>query len=1218
MLEAKAAKLKSSFERSKAKAKALEHRYLQAKQTSIPSLQQQQQMAAAAAAAPPAVSTASSFMPSLNGLASSSSAPSSPYLLSPAALSSLVTLRSESEDALLQQDEEEEAFTSIVTEYEERMPEIVDGIRQLNRERLSAFKLAMSAWCQGRRQWLDGMMSNLELLEGGVLAMDVDRDMRQMTEGAAEFRLSHLATQQKDHQHQPNGTAGAPALRLATEKPSALSPSQKPALTITTTSPKPSAAVAGAPAAAAAATGSSSSSSPTHRRTDSLGPSTDAPSPTSAPHGPQPARRVDGRIRSLSSASSSSQPNSPVLQPAPPSPQPAISSMQTRVRAPSLLSLANFRSGSSPRLNFGSTASHSPSSVSSSPRPGSSPAPHVSPHSLSATFLQQLRKQHSAEDARDQQRAERARRETEQWRTVAQQSVSELTPSYPLQLWGDAGFELASQQGTSNKRAMKELTIELEQWAQTMEAKRKRLDQGLLMLPRSLSLSPGQARAWDSCRQRVSAQCRAYSDFLSAVYRAITELKLEKGELKAAVRRYGEHKLKLERELQQAAETVSRALAKRQRASLALAAMEAQQRGLDSAQPLPQKALELNAQQVERAIRDFKEADHEWLISERDRQAEQRKHDGCVARMLLALERRDQQTGLTMKRLLLSLAAAYDLHVIASARKADEALLQAVKAVDVNRELLDFIAASHDGSTPQAARPQPGEPADLSRHLRHLGQQTWATADGLLLRAIDSLRVQAELMQQLADTEEADARSLQKAVLPVKSCTNASLQLALTALDVWLERQAEEEEAHARLLRDSVQSLNNQRASLKTQQKALERRVQDMEKTWRRALDERDRAALDERRSEEQALQAKQKLDKAQREAEGGPAASSLSSSAASAGGRLFPFYGHSVDSLRHRQQAADADLSRARAFTAGKDKALQEETARRDRELAALLLEVQRMEQARWQAVVAHYSQYLDRHRQLVERVQQHVSAFRVSVRRVDLHADLLDFLAKNNSGVAPPLVVLEAELKRKEEAEREEREKEEDKKRREMEEERSRTGRSRRSRAGPPSPSQKGAAPAGSSRPQQPAMAEVEEGHDEHSRSGTQATRSPPSELAAAPRPLPSAAADGAIPVAAAPAPSSAAPAAAAPAAAAAAPPFPPPRPPRPTITHRIISPKSAAALAEAQSISNSSDQTAGSAEQTNSSGSAAAVTVSAPVVSPPLASTASLPPLQLLSSR
>ena len=626
------------------------------------------------------------------------------------------------------------------------------------------------------------------------------------------------------------------------------------------------------------------------------------------------------------------------------------------------------------------------------------------------------------------------------WKQLTLHSLNELTPSYALNLWGEAGFDVACQQCTANKRTLKEMTMELEAWCTVMEAKKKRWEGIVLLLPKLQAVGSGQARVWDVLKGRVSLHARAYADYLSTVYRCTTELKLEKGELKAAVQRYTVHRLRLDKELVAAADVVSRATVKRSKAAAALQAVEQQQKALES-QPMNQKQLEATAAAVEKAIRDVKEAEHEWSVAERDRVSMQRKHDGCLARMLLLMERKDTNTGLSIKRALNVLADMYQLQYTHALRRGDEELAAAVRAVDINRDLTELVQSSYDAFTPATAKIKLGEKADLSRHLRLLGNNAFGFVDAHVLRSLDALRLLMDFIAQLADTEEADSRALKKCITPVRSCTNTSVQLALTSFDVWLERLVEVEDDEARRLRDITTVLSRLKSSMKTTEKAKEKQYTDLERQWKRVQDERERAMAEEKKADEAFQTAKARVDKALAEQ------SAAGSNQSSRSGVFSSLYGTSVDSLRHKQQAAEAELHKAQAHTGQRTKAMQDERDKHDAELAGILTELQLLEAGKWTQLAAFYATLLQQHKQHLDKSVTHCQTFRQQVRQMDVHNDLMDFLARHNSRTAPPLVVIEGELKRKADAERESAEREEERLRKEREVERSATMRTKRS---------------------------------------------------------------------------------------------------------------------------------------------------------------------------
>ena len=1080
VLEARAAKLKAAFERSKAKAKTLEQKFAQTKSSLVSTITASSTAAHTSASSSTANGTFSS--PTLG----------SASLLPLASLNSLISMRSEAEEASLETDEEEETFAATVKQYEERMPEIVDAIKTLNKERLDTYKHTMRKWCQGRRDWLQGMLDNLSEVEAVVEGMDVERDMRRLTEGAADFnRLMQIAggnatattvtvagpatsspgastlekakekvvttpsTQQlsngstkreADHDTSRSQSLVGEGIMIEDRNPLSrpmtpthadgeaasnsgnVSPQPKPSLTITTTSPpnekareesKTSTAAAPQPAAAV----STPSLLSARKKGSFLLSKIEVPSPTSAPN-------VQNRPRAYSAASVS-QPSSPAAN---------VNATQQPPTHHSTFStgssiFASLRSGSSPRLHA-LTASGSLTSLHST---GHSPLPG-SP-SLATTFLTQIQKQHALDTLHDQQRSIRRQNETNQWKQLTLHSLNELTPSYPLNLWGETGFDVACQQCTANKRTVKEMTMELEAWCVVMEAKKKRWEGIVLLLPRLTAVGSGQARVWDVMKGQVSLQAKAYADYLSTVYRCITELKLEKGELKAAVKRYQDHKLRLDKELVAAADVVSRATVKRSKAAAALQAVEQQQRALEQ-QPMNQKQLEATAAAVEKAIRDVKEADHEWSVSERDRVSMQRKHDGCLAGMLLLMERKDTNTGLSIKRALNVLADMYQLQYVGALRRGDDELAAAVRAVDINRDLTELVQSSYDAFTPATAKIKLGEKADLSRHLRLLGNNGFSFVDAHILRSLDALRLLMDLLAQLADTEEADSKALKKCITPVRSCTNTSVQLALTSFDVWLERLVEIEEGEAKQLRDVSSLLSRLKTNMKATEKAKEKQYTDLERNWKRVQEERDRALQEERKADDAFQTAKARVDKAQAEQ-----SAAATNPTGARQGVFSSLYSSSVDSLRYKQQSAEVELHKAKMHTAQRTKAMEDERARHDKETAGILSELQQLEQGKWTQLQSFYTSMLQLHKQHLDRAVTHCQTFRQQVRNMDVHLDLMDFLARHNSRTAPPLVVIEGELKRKADAERDEKEKEEERVRKEREVERSQTMRTKRS---------------------------------------------------------------------------------------------------------------------------------------------------------------------------
>ena len=115
------------------------------------------------------------------------------YLLSQSPLISqndiprVISACNESEDAALTEDEANAMWQASVEDYEERMPQIIEGIRSINEERIGSVKNSLSRWLAARQSALEQSLANVNAVMSQVFDMDPAKDIQSFSGGIADF-----------------------------------------------------------------------------------------------------------------------------------------------------------------------------------------------------------------------------------------------------------------------------------------------------------------------------------------------------------------------------------------------------------------------------------------------------------------------------------------------------------------------------------------------------------------------------------------------------------------------------------------------------------------------------------------------------------------------------------------------------------------------------------------------------------------------------------------------------------------------------------------------------------------------------------------------------------------------------------------------------------------------------------------------------------------------
>lgn len=167
-----------------------------------------------------------------------------------------------------------------------------------------------------------------------------------------------------------------------------------------------------------------------------------------------------------------------------------------------------------------------------------------------------------------------------------------------------------------------------------------------------------------------------------------------------------------------------------------------------------------------------------------------------------------------------------------------------------------------------------------------------------------------------------------------------SLDAALRAFTLFMHSYTQLVDENSKNVRNSSGSIYKLKSSLKASIKQKEKQAADIERVYKRAVDERDRAVADEQRAQAalQALHARREQAK-QDEANGG--------SGAKKKGLFSSLLGDSdsADSLKTKEASAAKEWEKMKQATAAKAKELVKAGELRTEEMNKLLNEVQQMD---------------------------------------------------------------------------------------------------------------------------------------------------------------------------------------------------------------------------------------------------------------------------------
>jgi hypothetical protein len=359
--------------------------------------------------------------------------------------------------------------------------------------------------------------------------------------------------------------------------------------------------------------------------------------------------------------------------------------------------------------------------------------------------------QEPAPAATEEKAAEDPQFPSPDWSLVLEQQRA--NKCFSVHLWGERGFELVVNTSEKNRKSLKEFVLCLENLADIISTRAKSSDNALQRLP-ELAV-PGS-----TLKRAVKNMCEVFrfqsqwSTQLAEKCRALASaLRVTKGELKACIKMLGVQKVKLQKEVETAAEACLEARARRDQLQLRLNAQFAKQRG-NSTVKAAVGATAAEALRGEQAELELKEGDHQLTQAERTLIATQNKCDVCIAQSLDLFETKERARSTEIKSACDDIATLFrDLLTCDSELR--KQLHIATENLDSDTDLRDFIVSVNESALTMAADEKPS----LSKHL---APQAYDRSLTLFSRSMQSIEAMLDFLDAQAELTEVATKQLKK------------------------------------------------------------------------------------------------------------------------------------------------------------------------------------------------------------------------------------------------------------------------------------------------------------------------------------------------------------------------------------------------------------------------------------------------------------------------
>jgi len=561
--------------------------------------------------------------------------------------------------------------------------------------------------------------------------------------------------------------------------------------------------------------------------------------------------------------------------------------------------------------------------------------------------------------------------------------------TYSRKLWGAEGFKYGLENCQSTKDTTKDMVLALDGWAATLENKSKRL----YALNRTSvfpidSVGWTHYIAWDVFKESLKYDATVSSDLSLMLFKLAFAMRIVKGELKQAKKRYSEQYIKLERELQAATDAMLKATDKCNRARQLWDLAETKSQAFTATA----RDYERNAQTIDRVGREYKLAEHHRLLAERDLFSTQNKHDISVSRLFVLLERKEKRASAEFQKcfwIIIDWLSAKFLH---AHRQTEAVLTEALARIDDDADMTEITgrllvagqslfnvnslvsnpyayapaasqstvsaastetslvaspsASSHSATASSSSGMDSNASSNLTRSTSSLG--TIKRPDfgrDLAIQHMDTLlahetnctefvKALALFFEELSNVEDVTVRMLKRYPFHIKNATrHPTIREAFVAFGQLMDAITSYSDVMTKTYRNIAKRLNADRLAVKDSIKARERRVYELRRTYEAAQSECERARRDHQAASELVTTLAAKVEAA-------------SNDESQKKGGFFTKSPYEV--LVSRHEAASKDLERATKTLERKVEALQNATRTMHEEFAQIYQAMNEMERSR------------------------------------------------------------------------------------------------------------------------------------------------------------------------------------------------------------------------------------------------------------------------------
>lgn len=570
-------------------------------------------------------------------------------------------------------------------------------------------------------------------------------------------------------------------------------------------------------------------------------------------------------------------------------------------------------------------------------------------------------------------------------------SEADYPVCYALNLWGSNGFPRAETQAMATKGTIKQFVVLLEEWTALQDIAMKKFQNAVKVAPLKIPAESTEQAVWISVRQRILAKIKSFHNFHKLLCRLTSGLRVAKGQLKTSVKRFVDHKAKLQKDIGASYDWKIKAHEKRTRAQQAFQSVEADQKMTATSMTMTQPELEKRVQRTDKAGRELKEAEHQYILADRNNKAMQLKCDVCTGRILGQYEEKEKITGVYLKTSLMYCTQMLRKHFSGWFFKEDENILNSLQKLDVSADFTAYINETCGKSDKGETLLKDGDPVNFAV----LGADRFNVAVELSNRSFASTKYLSAVLLEVAGIQETYAKSLRRISFKSIPCAHSTLARSFEAFSKLFEDMILLMEHESTLLKNLVRTFAKQRHASKNKLKELEKQYADLEKAYQKAIADKFKASQEVVNSNSTLRDRESRLEKAIQEKEKKSWKTMMM-------GQL------PLESLKMKKDQAWKDLMTSKTMLKNVVSQLTNAENHRSIAVSSLFRQIQEDEE-KWKDFFqrAMVDMVEDRRKLLVKFDSSIVDTLRVT-EQVDMTKDIMEFLRSKNTGIRPPKCVI------------------------------------------------------------------------------------------------------------------------------------------------------------------------------------------------------------------